>query len=88
MALIAFGTGTADLVSMKKNTGYTGFAEIAVSKRKINARFFDQVSAMIVWKSLDAVINRHDTRGRRLDGTRRILVSCFSRCACWVSGTD
>ena len=53
---------------MKKNTGNTGFAEIAIRNRKINARFFDQVNAMIDWRALEAVVNKHDTRGKRLDG--------------------
>ncbi|MBK9449874.1 MAG: transposase [Bacteroidetes bacterium] len=53
---------------MKKNTGNMSFAELALSKRKINTRFFDAVNAMIDWGSIEKVIDQFDTRGKRLDG--------------------
>jgi transposase, IS5 family len=56
------------LVVMKKNTGNMGFAELAVNKRKINARFFDSVDAMVDWNRIKRLIDKHETRGKRLDG--------------------
>lgn len=58
---------------MKKNTGNMSFIEsdryrMALRGRKINARFFDQVNAMIDWRRIELIINRVDTRGKRLDG--------------------
>ena len=53
---------------MKKNTGNMSFAELALSKRKINTRFFDAVNAMIDWGRIERVIDQFDTRGKRLDG--------------------
>ncbi len=44
------------------------FAELALSKRKINTRFFDAVNAMIDWGRIERVIDQFDTRGKRLDG--------------------
>ncbi len=44
------------------------FAELALSKRKINTRFFDAVNAMIDWGRIERVIDQFDPRGKRLDG--------------------
>ncbi len=48
---------------MKKNTGNMSFAELALSKRKINTRFFGTVNAMIDWGRIERVIDQFDTRG-------------------------
>jgi hypothetical protein len=34
------------MVILKKDTGNTGFAELGVNNRRINARFFDSVNAL------------------------------------------
>ena len=53
---------------MKKKQGHQSFADLAVSRRKLNTRFFDQVDAVLDWKSIERKLNRYYRKGKRLDG--------------------
>lgn len=53
---------------MKKATGKSSFAEMAISHRKTTNLFLEQVNQLIDWKIVEMVIDNYDTRGKGIAG--------------------
>lgn len=58
----------SDLYSMKKATGNSGFADMAVSHRVVNNLFFKQIDHLMDWRALERVLSVHDRRGTGIAG--------------------
>ena len=51
-----------------KTQQITGFADIAVSRRKIKEDFFQQINTLIDWKPIERLINRYYKKGESVSG--------------------
>ncbi len=45
-----------------------GFADLALSKRKVKEAFFHQINLLVDWKSLSKIINKHYSKGLSATG--------------------
>ena len=65
---VAWFAELCELSYMKKPTGNSGFADMAISHRKVNNRFFQQMDTLLDWKAIERTINRYDKRGQGIAG--------------------
>ncbi len=63
-----------------------GFANLAVSRRKIKEDFFNPIDILLDWRSITKVIIRHSRKGAVLQVIHHTKGYFFSRFACCKHG--
>lgn len=53
---------------MQKNTQQLSFSTLSVSKRKVKSEFFDQMSQLLDWSSIETEIRKHYSKGFSVAG--------------------